>query len=118
MPVGLKKLSHHVVREPVRGLYSRELWWPQDAESRSWLTDSNKVGASVLQEQRTTMSAWKRTASSQKEQSLADIYTEAMTHRNCKMINVCYFKPLNLRYFVTQHRKLINHPRLSKVFYK
>lgn len=39
------------MRGPVRIPYGKELWGPQDVESRPWLIDSNKMGTSVLQQQ-------------------------------------------------------------------
>ena len=37
------------MRGPVT--YGKELWGPQDVESRPWLIDSNKMETSVLQQQ-------------------------------------------------------------------
>lgn len=47
-----KEVGHHVRSGPVRGPQGKELWGPQDDESRSLCTDSNKVGTSVLQQQK------------------------------------------------------------------
>ena len=66
-----------------------------------------------------TIWAWERTSSFRRERRPADILIEVWwkleqkTQLSCtwptetKKINVCYFKPLNLWQFVTQHRKLI-----------
>ena len=46
-----EEVGHHVRGELVRKPQGKELWEPQDAENRLWLTDSNKVGTCVLQKQ-------------------------------------------------------------------